>query len=190
MTPSWSEISYGVFGAWRLFRLDPKGMTYFDTSLEGFWKSFFAAELVAPAYAIIVAMELSRAETIIHPASIVIIQTLAYVINWVAFPLASYYVIQNMGREARFVGYIVAFNWSSVIQMAILLPYSLLAASGVLPDPMTSLIGLAATLVVLGYLWFITRTALDITGFPAVGLVLLGLVIELVVRGITDNIIM
>jgi hypothetical protein len=190
MIPSLSEIVNGVFGAWRLFRLDPGGMSYFDNTVEGFWKSFFAAVLIAPAYAIIVAMELSNAETIAHPASIVIIQTLAYVINWVAFPLASFYVIQNMGREERFVGYIVAFNWSSTIQMAILLPFSVLAVSGILPDPITNLVGLAATLVVLWYLWFIARTALDITGFPAVGLVLLGLVIELIVRGFTDNIIM
>jgi hypothetical protein len=190
MTPSWSEISFGVFGAWRLFRLDPKGMTYFDTSLEGFWKSFFAAVLVAPAYAIILAIELSDAETIAHPASIVIIQTLAYVISWLAFPLASFYVIQKMGRASRFVGYIVAFNWSSVIQLAIFLPFSLLAVSGVLPDPITNLIGLAAFIVIMGYKWFITRTALDITGPPAVGLVLLSVVIDLIVRGITNNIIM
>ncbi len=190
MTPSWSEISFGVFGAWRLFRLDPKAMTYFDTSVEGFWKSFFAAVLIAPAHAIIVALNLSEVETTIHPVSIVAIEFFSYVITFVAFPLASFYVIKNMGRASRFVGYIVAFNWSSVIRMAILLPYSLLAAIGVLPDPMTNLIGLAVTIVVLGYLWFIARTALDTTGFPAVGLVLLSLVIDLVVIGITDSIIM
>ena len=43
MIPSLHEIFYGVFGAWRLFRLDPKAMAYFDNSVEGFWKSFFAA---------------------------------------------------------------------------------------------------------------------------------------------------
>ena len=190
MIPSLHEIFYGVFGAWRLFRLDPGGMAYFDNSVEGFWKSFFAAVLFAPVHAIIVAMELSTVETTVDPASVVIIQTLAYVINWVAFPLAAFYVIQNMGRESKFVGYIVAFNWSHIIQMVILLPLSLLAVSGVLPDALISLIGLAAFLVVLGYLWFIARTALDITGYPAVGLVLLGLVIELIITGITDNIIM
>jgi hypothetical protein len=190
MIPSLHEILYGIFGAWRLFRLDPKAMAYFDNSVEGFWKSFFAAVLFAPVHAIIVAMELSTVETTVDPASVVIIQTLAYVITWLAFPLASFYVIQNMGRESNFVGYIVAFNWSAIIQMTILLPYSLLAVSGVLPDPITNLIGLAVTVVVLGYLWFIARTALDITGFPAVGLVLLSLVIELIVKGITDNIIL
>jgi hypothetical protein len=190
MIPSWHEIFYGVFGAWRLFRLDPKAMAYFDNSLEGFWKSFFAAVLIAPAYAIIVALELGKVETSAYPASIVVIQILAYVINWVAFPLAAYYLVQNLGRATHFLGYIVAFNWSSIIQMMILLPFSLLAVSGVLPDGMTNLIGLAATIIILGYLWFIARTALDITGFPAAGLVLLSLVIELMVRGITDNIIM
>jgi hypothetical protein len=190
MIPSWREIVYGIFGAWRLLRLDPKGMTYFDTSLEGFWKSFFAAVLIAPAHAIIVAMELSKVETTVHPGSILILQVLAYVISWMAFPLAVFYLTRNMGRAAHYLGYIVAYNWSSLIQMVILLPLSLLAESAVLPEALASLVGLAAFIVVLGYLWFIARTALDITGFPAAGLVLLSLVIDLFIRGVTDNIIL
>jgi len=188
--PSFRDIVYGIYGAWRLACRDPGAMTYFERTVEGFWKSFFAAVLIAPGHAIIVVLNLSEVETSIHPVSIVTIEFFTYVITLVAFPLASFYVIQNIGRASRFVGYIVAFNWSSVIQLAIFLPFSLLAVRGVLPDAITNLIGLAAFIVIMGYKWFITRTALDITGFPAVGLVLLGLVIELIVRGITDSIIM
>ena len=37
------EVSYGLFGAWRLAHLDRRGMEYFDTSIDGFWRSFWAA---------------------------------------------------------------------------------------------------------------------------------------------------
>ena len=74
MTPSWREIVYGVFGAWRLFRRDSGAMTYFDDSVDGFWKSFFAAVLIAPAYGIIVALELARLDTTADLLSITIIE--------------------------------------------------------------------------------------------------------------------
>ena len=34
-------------------------MAHFNLTVEGFWRSFFAAVLVAPAYAILVGMQLS-----------------------------------------------------------------------------------------------------------------------------------
>ena len=49
MIPSPLEIAYGIYGAWRLARLDVTGMEVFDRTVAGFWKSFFAAVLVAPA---------------------------------------------------------------------------------------------------------------------------------------------
>ena len=59
MIPSTTEIAYAFYGAWRLAHLDASGLKYFDTSLDGFWKSFFAAVLVAPAYALIVVTEIT-----------------------------------------------------------------------------------------------------------------------------------
>ena len=51
--PSYAEIQRSVQAAWLLARGDTRGMALFDLSLEGFWKSFAAALLVAPAYAIV-----------------------------------------------------------------------------------------------------------------------------------------
>ncbi|MDX2142565.1 MAG: hypothetical protein SFV19_04360 [Rhodospirillaceae bacterium] len=63
MIPSLREIVYGVFGAWRLARLDRSAMVHFDRTVEGFWKSFFAAAIVAPAYLILVATDLAERDS-------------------------------------------------------------------------------------------------------------------------------
>ena len=52
-----AEIVRSVYGAWRLAHLDPAGMTYFDRTEEGFWRSFRVAILVAPAYALLIALD-------------------------------------------------------------------------------------------------------------------------------------
>ena len=45
-----------IYGAYRLARLDAAGMSYFDTSVAGFWRSFFAAVIIAPFYAMLLAI--------------------------------------------------------------------------------------------------------------------------------------
>ena len=45
MIPTTREIVFGLYGAWRLAHLDRGGLGYFDASVEGFWKSFFAAAM-------------------------------------------------------------------------------------------------------------------------------------------------
>ena len=44
------EVTAALYGSWRLARLDPGGMAYFNRTVEGFWNSFFAAVIVAPGY--------------------------------------------------------------------------------------------------------------------------------------------
>jgi len=50
--PSAREMMYALYGAYRLARFDAGGMRYFDASIDGFWRSFFAAVLIAPFYLI------------------------------------------------------------------------------------------------------------------------------------------
>ena len=46
------EIERSLTGAWRLFLNQPDAMQSFDTSVDGFWRSFQAIVLVAPLYAL------------------------------------------------------------------------------------------------------------------------------------------
>ena len=47
--PDRQEVLSALYGAYRLAWFDVSGMTFLNLTVEGFWRSFFAAVLVAPA---------------------------------------------------------------------------------------------------------------------------------------------
>lgn len=177
MIPSAVEISYGLYGAWRLARLDPAGMGFFDQSIEGFWKSFFAAVLVAPAHILIFLLQLAELKVSAGPLHIVAVESLIYVISWLAFPFVVFYLAQTLGRAREYRGFVVAYNWAQVIQLLLVLPVSLVVAGGWLPDPIAYLLYIGMLAAVLGYEWFIARTALTLSGSGAAGVVALAFVL-------------
>lgn len=189
MMPSGQEVASGLRGAWRLLRFDSSGMAAFDDSVEGFWKSFYAAALVAPGYVIEVTLHLSGAELASGFLRLVVIETLAYVIGWTAYPLAAFYLTDMMGKAEAYIRFIVALNWSRVIQMIIYLPVLLLVAAGAFSPQAGALLSLAVTAAVLVYQWFVTRTALAVHGLAAALLVALDLAISLVLLRVTDGMV-
>ncbi len=182
MIPSPLEIARAIYGAWRLARLDTAGMNFFDRSIEGFWKSFFAAVLVLPGYGLILLIDVSELELSAGPLRILVVQLLIYVIIWVAFPLVMYAWAQNLGRAAEYPGFIVAYNWAQAVQMVLVLPASVIVAGHFLPDGIVPLVNLAVLLVLLGYEWFIARTALALGGPAAAGVIALAFFMGLVAK--------
>ncbi len=182
MIPSPLEITYGLFGAWRLARLDVTGMEVFDRSVAGFWKSFFAAVLVAPAYLLMVLLELSEMAVTAGPLRIFIVQSLVYVIVWLAYPLIMYYLAEQIGRAEKYIGFIVALNWAAVIQMLAFLPIIFFNTVELLPQTALGLLTLAIFLAILFYQGFITRTALGVSGPAAGALVVFAFILQHVIE--------
>ncbi len=182
-----SEVAHGIYGAWRLAHFDQTGMTYLDKSIDGFWKSFFAAVIVLPAFIVLLALARDSQPEAMTGAPIVrvvFIEAIAYVLAWVAFPLMMVVVADLLDRRERYIGFIVAANWSSVIQVAVLLPAAaIFAASGGAP---ALLLYVAVWGAILVYAWFIAKTAMDLTGLAAAGLVLLSVIIEMLIDGISS----
>lgn len=187
--PTAQEIAYRLYGAWRLLRLDPGGMAFFDGRVASFWNSFFAAVLVSPAYAIIVLLSLSEGDPVAGPLDTFLVEVIAYVISWVAFPVAFHALVDLLDRHGRYIGYIVVFNWAKVIQMGLYLPAILLGAAGILPKEMTNLLFVLITFAVLGYEWFLTKVALEVSGMAAAGIVALDLVLGVMITWYADRII-
>ncbi|MFQ5974584.1 MAG: hypothetical protein ACE5Q3_19850 [Alphaproteobacteria bacterium] len=180
------DIAYGLFGAWRLAHRDKGGMSYIDTSVEGYWKSFFAGAIVLPGFVMI---EMLRATVSPEAAptasfsSVALAFLVAYVCRWIAFPFVMLFVAETIDRSERYIGYIVAFNWAKVIQIAILLPVSaLVAVTEAAPFSRIALAGV--WFAILAYLWYIARTALDVSGVIAVGLVALELMLIAIIEGV------
>jgi hypothetical protein len=167
------EAFAGLYGALRLARLDPGGMAFFDKSLVGFWRSFFAAVLVAPLFIILLAVRHATGDLPVAPLRFLIIESTAYLIGWTIFPLIMISVADSLDRTERYLGFIVAYNWASVWQNLVYLPFLTLTALGVVPRSAATIVNELILLVVLGYIWFIAKSALQIGTWMAVLIVVM-----------------
>ncbi|CAK0777515.1 Yip1 domain-containing protein [uncultured Gammaproteobacteria bacterium] len=184
--PTLHEICQGLIGSYRLARLDRSGMSLFDTSAAGALRSFFAALLVLPSY--ILLFLLRQPEQLTTPPLdwIVVVETLAYVVSWTAYPVLMIWLTRFLDRGQRFTGFLAAYNWSAPIQMMVYLPVMAIAQAGILPDGLGESLTLAVTLGLLAYQWFITQVALDLPPSTSSALVLLDFILSMFISGYTE----
>src|SRR5712691_1849079 len=110
---AWTEVQLAVGGALRLAVGDRRGLGVFDSSIDGFWRSFRAGAICYPLYLLLVGFRVSAAQwEISGVAPILVVETIAYVIVWAAFPLLILPVSRQLGRDDRFLPFIVVYNWS------------------------------------------------------------------------------
>jgi hypothetical protein len=179
--PSGQEILNSIFGAYRLARLDGSGLRWFTISLPGFWHSFFAALLVAPPFALIVALRFEP--EIMASENYWLIEGVSYVLGWLVFPVIMVPVCWALSLGNHYFTYITVYNWSAIVQVSVILPIVILDTSGFLPPALSTFVGLLVTGALLFYQWFIARTALQ--ALPALALtvvvvdLLLGLTVTL-----------
>ncbi|MCW9034495.1 MAG: hypothetical protein OQJ97_09770 [Rhodospirillales bacterium] len=166
-----SEVARSIFGAYRMARFDPKGLSYFDVSVEGFYKSFYAAAFIAPFYAIVLLIRYSSPEMEAGPLRYIVIETIGYSIAWTVFPVIMISLSKLFDRQEYYVQYIVAYNWSAVIQNLLYLPIAILAELELIPSDAANFIALMIISAILFYIWFITRTALNVPPGTATGIV-------------------
>ena len=186
---AWVEVRLALAGTWRLARGDRGGLSYFDRSFDGFWRSFRAAIISYPLYLVLLAMRVSVGDWQRSGGlRIVTVETIGYVIGWVAFPLLMMTVTQRLGRAHRFFDFMVPYNWCQLPQSALFVLAGLAVEGGMLgPQPGESIgiVAVFATLVYEWYVWYIARVALDTTTLAAVFVALLDLVLGAVISQVT-----
>jgi len=184
----WVEAQLALVGTLRLARGDRRGLSCFDRSLDGFWRSFLAAVISYPLYLVLLAMRVSVAEWERSGAwRIVTVETIGYVIAWVGFPLLILYVVRWLGRAHRFFDFMVPYNWCQVPQSALFVLVGLVSAGGMLSAQASETIDMLAAIATLVYEWFIARVALDTTGLIAAFVVLLDLVLGVLISRVTGG---
>jgi hypothetical protein len=183
MLPNTTEISAALHGAVRLARLDAGGLDLFDRTLDGFWRSFFAAILIAPVHVLLMVI---THEIPGDSASVRVfaVEAIAYAIRWLAYPAAMLIAVDLLGRRQRFFDYMVPYNWANVPQIVLLMIVTGLGLA--LPETLGQLLSMVALVSILIYEWFVAKVGLMISGTAAVALVLLDLVISLSISAITS----
>lgn len=166
------EVLISLYGAWRLFIRDPRGIEWFDDSIDGYWKSFFCALIILPGY--IVWLVYMSGETLqdVNLLRILSVETIGYVIGWVAWPLLMAYIAPAIDRDDYYIRYIVAYNWSAGIQIALYVLVIALIVVAQIPQGFAAFITVAALIAILFYRWFILRVGLEVSPRGAIGLVI------------------
>lgn len=180
------EIRRALEGAFILARLDVSGLERFDVSVDGFWKSFAAALLVAPAYAVLIAEQYVMRGSEAPLGSILTVELLSFVATVIAFPIVAIVLTRLLGLGGRYVPLVVAANWSTVPQITLVLAALVLA--NVVPGARGALFG-AATIAAMIYSWFVIRTALGTTGMIAFGLLVVDVILSLSIDAATDRLL-
>lgn len=184
MIASRAEVHAAMGGVVRLWRGDITAFLAFDRSLEGFWRSFTAAVLGAPIHALLLFAGKGESTGPIDTWHYAMVEAIAYVVTWTAFPLLMTRIARRLGREDRFFDYMVPYNWAALAQLVLFTLAAFLRL--VLPGFLGSVLMLVAIAAVLHLQWFIAREGLAISGRYAFLIVLADLSLSFMISGVAD----
>ncbi len=180
--PDRQEVFSSLYGAYRLAWFDASGMNYFNISVEGFWRSFFVAVLMAPIFI------LSIGQDVMTPEGgfsfwVLIVHLSVYGISWVIFPLVAFFVTDLLSLGHRFTALVVAVNWTSV------LTFGLLTIVALVQQSIADLVLMAITTGLIVYHWFVIKTALETTTSIAIAFVLFSFLLAAMLNQVAERLI-
>lgn len=178
MIPPLQEIASSLRAAWRLFLLDGGAVAGFNRSIEGFWRSFFAAAFALPYY-VLVLWEPYR------EGDIGFLRAAAYfVASWVVFPVVAALLTHLLQLGRNYITYIIALNWAGALVPQPLFLFSLAHRAGLIGEDAFSMVLLGFFIALLWYGWAIARLALGAGVITACGFVILSELLDMLVRAL------
>jgi hypothetical protein len=185
MSGGFSNIRSSLAGAWEVMLGRPEGLKLLDTSLEGFWRSFMAIFLIAP-FALVAFLSQRRlavdgTETEPLTASTLLLESIALLIDWFAFPLVFALLARPFGLASHYVPFIVTRNWAAVIIAAIVAAAHALHIVGILPSAAAPYVLLVALAVALRFSYIVARITLAVSMAMALPIVALDFLLSLTI---------
>jgi len=177
----------GMIGAFMLARGDRRGLALIEDTPAGAWRSFAAAFICLPAFLALRFLAWAEADVALADwERPVVAEALGFICAWTMFALASLPVAASWGQAGAWPRFLAAWNWSNVVQYALLLVAALLASLGI-PGLGTALMA-AALAYAVWIEWFVVRAALGVPPLRAAAIVLLDLAIGLFVGGFVNRV--
>jgi len=181
------ETNNALYGVYRLARLDPGGMDFFRNTPGAFWRSFRVALVIAPFYAGLLIMRYAMGEVSTPPLRFIAVESISFAISWLAFPVIIEPLTRALGRQDKFIRFIIAYNWVGLLQNMLYLPLAMLSVTAALPEGSVGFIGLIVLTVIMSYTWFIARTALEISAGQAAAIVAIDFTLSLLINGYAEK---
>ena len=188
MIPSLAEILKALYGLVLLARFHPGAPSLFDRTVDGFWKSLFAAVLVLPTHVLMTLRTVQDTpEDVPYNLGDVVTDLLIYVIIWLAYPVLMISVTKVINRRENFLDYIVPYNWAMIPIGYLLGTITWLGMfDHVTRDTEINLFIIAYAVVAL-FLAEIARRQLQVGPFLAFGIVILDIGFNVVVINLLET---
>jgi hypothetical protein len=178
------EVNRSFRGTLDLLHSRSEGLKSFDMSERGFWRSFMAIWLTLPAYVVSLAFERLRLgllqpdRPLLDNFWVDLVVALGHVAGFIALPVAMIGIARWFHLEKAYVPFVIVTNWVSVIGMLVLSVPAMLMLLGWAPPGLASLFSLAFAVIIVRLQWFATKATLGLTSIPALGIVVLGIVLN------------
>ncbi|MES0094177.1 transporter [Mesorhizobium sp. M0030] len=157
------ETSSSLNGAWRLMLGKADGLRLLDLSADGFWNSFFAIVVAAPAMIVGwvgTANEIGDPNAFAGRLGILIRLATVDLGSWLLPLFVLALVASRAGIGDRFVHYVVASNWASAITAWMLLPSALIRLFLPSGNPVAELVWLVLVVLSLVLTWRMTNASI------------------------------
>lgn len=183
------DISLVLYGTMRVARLERDGLQAFDATIRGFWRSYWAAAFLAPFFlgaAWIEAAQMAGAE---ESARFLLLRSIAYVMQWVAFPLLMVPVADLLQRGHCYFRYMVAYNWFQLVQSALVLLIAIVAPALIGDADALAFVSLVTLAAMLLYNGFIAKNALEVGGGTAAAIVIIDALLGELISAMAYNLV-
>lgn len=176
------ELSIAAAGALRLARFDQTGADAFPSTVEAARRSFYVILVTFPAFLFLFFWEAMQTETGAPTSARDWLRGLLILaIQWTAFPVVMLALADIRGWTDSIHRFIAAYNWSRLVQVAVLVPAALFAGPDLQGNTAGVMVLLAVTLWILIYVGFIARAALQVDGRGAFGVVAIYIAVDLLI---------
>ncbi|BAV49282.1 hypothetical protein MLTONO_4379 [Mesorhizobium loti] len=157
------ETQASLTGAWRLMLGKVDGLRLLDLSADGFWNSFFAIVVAAPALIVGwvgIANEIGDPNAFVGRFGMLLRLATVDIGSWV-LPLVVFAVVApRAGIGGRFVHYVVASNWASAITAWLMLPSALIRLFLSSASQISSLVSLLLFALSMALTWRMTNATI------------------------------
>ncbi|GJD48175.1 hypothetical protein OPKNFCMD_0891 [Methylobacterium crusticola] len=176
MLVSADEVGRSLRGTADLLNRRPDALRRFDVSERGFWRSFGAIWLTAPAVTVALALERSgpaAGDAVLYRLDHTTAAVLAGAVAcFLVVPVAMIAVVRRLRLTAAYVPFVIVTNWTLATGLATLALPGLLLLAGLATPALAALYAGAFGIVVLWLHGLAARATLGLSG-PAAALVTL-----------------
>ncbi len=181
------EILLSIYGAYQFAKLKPTALDYFENTPEAFWLSFYSALIALPAYIILIFLNFPEWLTNLSGVRIIIVESSAYAIGWVVFPLIMISLTDRLNRFNFYYRFVAAWNWANLLQVILFLSVSTLIETGIIPAQIAGFVSLIAVTTILFYQGYIATVALEIRAPIAFIIIAIDFILAIGLKLITQS---